>query len=215
MDDEAPPRAVDLVLLFLGDVVGDVVHDAHAELAGGEAQAPLEDLARPVREHLTVGEGEVGGGAHRAEVGARLVGVDGRTGQLPIGHADAVASERLAGRVEIVGADLVAEPARSRVDHDGHLALAEAERARRRPVVDHLDRLHLEEVIPRAERAELTPAALAGVRRHVVGHRAIQPAAGLDVLQIVRVAIPRAHRPGGAALEDSVERLRIERELAA
>ncbi len=142
------------------------------------------------------------------------MGVDGRARQLAVGHRDAVAAERLAGRVEIVGADLVAEAARSSVDHDRHLALAEAELARRALVVDHLDRLHLEEVIPRAERAELTSAALARARRHVVGHRALQLSTGLDPLQVLGVAIAGGHRPGGAALEDTIERARIERELA-
>ena len=76
--------AVDLVLLFLGDVVRDVVHARQAEIARPDAEHTLERLARRMREHLAVGASEVGGGPHGREIVDRLAGLDRRTRELAI-----------------------------------------------------------------------------------------------------------------------------------
>src|SRR4029453_17209620 len=47
MHDELAPGAVDLVLLFLRDVVRDVVDGTHAQIARGDSESGREDLARP------------------------------------------------------------------------------------------------------------------------------------------------------------------------
>src|SRR4030095_12034942 len=162
---ELAPGAVDLVLLFLRDVVRDVVDGTHAQIARGDSESAREDLARPVGQHLPVREGEVRGRAHRAEIRARLVRIDRRARELAVGHGDAVAAERLARDLEIVGAHLVAEPARARVDHYGDRAFVEPERLRRPRVVHDLDGLDFEGAVAGAEAAELPLAALSRVVR--------------------------------------------------
>src|SRR4030095_15741704 len=184
VDDEPAPGTVHLVLFFLGDVVGDVVDGAHAEITGGDAERARDDLASPVRQHLAVREGEVRGGAHGAQIRARLLRIDRGARELAVGHGDAVAPERLAGDVEVVGAHLMAEAARARVDHHGDDALGQAERARPR-LVHGLDGLDFEEVVARSERAELPLAALAGVSRHARWRRARPAALRLDPTQIL------------------------------
>src|SRR6059058_4913865 len=56
---------VDRVPLELGDVVANVVDGSERFLL---AENALEGLAREVRNALAIGPGEIGGGAHRAEV---------------------------------------------------------------------------------------------------------------------------------------------------
>jgi len=54
VDDELPPDTVHLVLLLLGDVVGDVVDGAHLEIARGDAETLHENSRVPVRQHLAL-----------------------------------------------------------------------------------------------------------------------------------------------------------------
>src|SRR5690606_9978625 len=114
-------------------------------------------------------------GRHRPEVGTAFRGLDRHAGQLPIRHPDAVLGHRPFHATHVVGADLVAESARAAVDHHAHLALAQPESGRDLLVVDLLDRLHLEEVIPRAEAAQLgqptLDRAVADLARIGVGDR--------------------------------------------
>ena len=85
------------------------------------AEDPLERLARRVGEHLAVGEGEVGGGPHgrrgsRSPRGARPARrrAGDRARSMPY-------AQRRAGERQVVGAHLMAEPARAGVDHDRDL----------------------------------------------------------------------------------------------
>ena len=107
MHDEAADGAVHDVLLDLRDVVRDVVDDR--ELARVGTEHPREDVASPVGQELAVGEREVRGRPHGAEIVARLRRVVRRARELAVGHADAVPAKRLARHVEVVGAHLMAE----------------------------------------------------------------------------------------------------------
>src|SRR5207249_3483026 len=131
-----------------------------------------------------------------------------------IGHADPVALERPARELEIVGAHLMPEAARARVDHEGHVPRGEAEPLRGPRVVDLVHDLHLEEVVARAEGAELPPAALARAERHAIGIGAVEPALRLDVDEVRGVAVARLDRPRGAPRDDSLARPRAPRERA-
>ena len=73
---------------------------------------------------------------------------------------------RLVHRPHMVGADLVPESARTAVDHHADLPLAQAHRPRHALVVDGIDGLHLQEVVARAQAADLPEAAFHGSRTH-------------------------------------------------
>ena len=59
VDDETLRLSVDLILLDLSDVVGDVVDELHAEAFRALREHPAKRLAHPVSDHLAVGPGEV------------------------------------------------------------------------------------------------------------------------------------------------------------
>ena len=83
-----------------------------------------------------------------------------------------------------VGADLVAQPARTRVDQDRHLPLAQPACSCRRFVVDAVNPLELEEVIAGAERPNLVNAPLLGPRRNRARNSTLQTATGLRQIQV-------------------------------
>ena len=118
--------AADVVVLELGDVVGDVVDQVQPQRLPGDAEDPGEDLAGLVGEQLAVAPGIVGRRAHRPQVGLPLGAVHRGAGQLPVGEREAVLLGRPLEDAEVVVADLVAEPARARVDQDGDLPLVAA-----------------------------------------------------------------------------------------
>src|SRR5206468_12758878 len=90
MDPHAAATAVDGVLLELGDVVCDIVDEAHAQLLPRAPEEPFEDLARLPHQELAIAPGEVGRGAHGADVVDPLGAVRGRAGELAVGQIDPV-----------------------------------------------------------------------------------------------------------------------------
>ena len=74
------------------------------------AGGAVEDPAGGVGQQLAVRTAVVGGGGHRAEVRPPLGRVDRRTGQLPVGHRDAVPVHGPVHRAYVIGAALVPEP---------------------------------------------------------------------------------------------------------
>jgi hypothetical protein len=97
---------------------------------GQLASAPVigrERVTGGLGQHLPVRAREVGGGGQGPEVGASLLGGHRHAGQLRVGHLDAVRAIA-PPCADVVGADLVAEPARPAVDHHADLADVEAER---------------------------------------------------------------------------------------
>lgn len=64
----------------------------------------------------------------------------------------------LVHHAHVVGADLVSESTRTRVDEHGDLPFEQAENGRSTLVEDRVHHLHFEEVIAAAERAELVPS---------------------------------------------------------
>src|SRR4051812_20739115 len=79
--------------------------------------------------------------------------------QLPIRQLDAVLARRCDHHARVVVARLVAQAARSAVNHDGDRVQPETETIRDALVVDLGHVLDLGEVIARPERAQLCPTA--------------------------------------------------------
>src|SRR5262249_14771855 len=129
-------------------------------------------------------------------------------------HDDPAAAQRAPGHLERVGADLVAEPSRAGMDHDRDLALTKAELRGGRGVVDFVHGLDLEEVIARAERAELPADALPGPLGYGAGIGATQSAVGLEMREVVRFAVAAGHGPRRSLLHDLTELAGIERDSA-
>jgi hypothetical protein len=148
---------VDGVRLELGEIVRDVVDQAQATEPGAGEGGP-----GGVAEQLPVGPPVVGGGRHRGQVALALRRLHRRTGQLLVGDTDAVPAHRRLHGAYVVGADLVAQPPRSTVDHHAEQVGPQAQRLGDRGVVDLLDRLHLQEMVARSEAAELPAPPLAG-----------------------------------------------------
>src|SRR5215472_2213163 len=153
---EHPALTVYLVRLELRQVVRDVVHQAE----GAIAENGPEGLASRFADHLAIGTTEIGSRGHGGEVGLPMPGMDRGRGQLTVGYTNAIAGHRLEHLLDVIGADLVPEPARTAVDHHGDVPLSQAELLGD-AVVDHpLDLLHLEEVVARAQAPELLPSPL-------------------------------------------------------
>jgi hypothetical protein len=104
----------------------------------------------------------------------------------------------LVHRPDVVGADLVTEPARPGVDHHADLAVTQPEGLRSRLVVDLGHRLHLEKVVARAQAADLAQAS---------GHRAVTDLRGVGTVdgatvftsgEISRYAVALLHGVPGA-----------------
>ena len=90
------------------------------------AQHFLEGLARAVGEHLAVGPRVVGGRVHRGQVGLAFGRVERRADQLAVGQLEAVLLRRALERLDVVGRDLVTQPAAAAVDLKHDLPLAQA-----------------------------------------------------------------------------------------
>ena len=162
MHAERPPPAFDLVLLHLGDVVGDVVEQAHLQRFPRAAEELGEDLAGLPHQQLPVRPGVVRGATHRPEILLALGAMDRGTGQLPVGQLDAVLGRDFSQRQQRVVAHLIAQPARAGVDHHADEVFFEAHRVGGRFVEDFVDHLDFEKMVARAERAALVAAAFQG-----------------------------------------------------
>ena len=141
--------------LHLGDVVADVVHEPHSELAGADPEHALENLADLVEHDLTIAPRVVGGATHGPQVRRPLAGIDRRGRQLDVREPVAVLAELRTDPLQIVVADLIAEPARTGVDHDDDLILGQAEPVRPALIEDPGHTLDLEEVVSRPQRPDL------------------------------------------------------------
>jgi hypothetical protein len=96
-----------------------------------------------------------------------------------VGQGNAVLRHRDVHAADVVGADLVAQASRSGVDQDGDLPGAQSEGGRRRLVEDPVHDLHFDEVVARADRAELVAAPVLRLVGDLVGVGAAQAAVRL------------------------------------
>ena len=185
-------QAVHRVGLDLGQVVRDVVDEVDVP-----ARRLREDVPHHAGEHLPVGAAVVGGRRHRPQVIPPLRRGDGRARQLAVGHGDAVAAHHLLHGPDVVAADLVAQAAGAAVDHDADLPVPQPEPPRRVSVVDQVHGLDLQEVVARAEAADLVQAAV---------HRPAAHLGGVGVRHRPLVLTPQQVALVAVALRDRVAR---------
>ena len=142
------------------EIVGDVEDEVESEISRCGPQCRRERLPSFVREDVPVRPCEVRCRRHRTEVGPPFSRNGRDTGELTIGHRDAVPSHRGTHQLELILAGLMTESSAPAVDHHGERAGSEPEGLRRAGVEDAIDDLDLEEVIPGAERAKLASSSL-------------------------------------------------------
>ena len=161
-----------------------------------------ECLAKVVRDHLAVREGEVRRGGHRREVALPFLGANRGAAKLPVGQVDAVFRGGAEHPLKEIVADLVAKPPRAGVDHEGHLAHRQTECSRGFFVEDLVHPVHLEEVVARAESPELRPASFHRPFRHEVGVGARDGPPLFDVIEVRCFAAARGDGRAGPFHED-------------
>ena len=211
MDEHFPVAALDLVPLELRDVVTNVVDDPQFGLLPENA---FESSARKMRDALAVRPGKICGGAHRGEVSLAFARVRGHRRQLPVRQRDCIALHALIHVAQVIGADLVAEPARARVDEHHDFVLVKPQPFGDPGVEDPLDVLDFEEVIAGAEGSRLRqPPGLCTVAH---GRRvgALEAPVFLHRLEVLHIPVAVRHHPGGAFGEHFVELLVREPDVA-
>lgn len=157
----------------------------------------LEALTDVVGQDLAVAEGEVRRTGHRLQVILPLRAIDGRAHQLLVGQLDAVFMDHPLEALEVIGADLVAEAAGAAMDLDGDLPLEEPHPLRAHRIEDLIHHIHLDEVVPGAQGAQLILPPLLGFRGRLVRIRVGHAAEFLGVLQILGPGVAVAQRPAG------------------
>src|SRR5215218_5656087 len=202
------------VLLELGVVVREVVEYLQTLLLRVEADGG-EGLPREVGDELPIGEGEVGRGGHGFEVGLSLRALYGSGGQLPVHELDAVPRGRLQKALDVFLADLVSEAPGAGVDQDRDPTLPKTEGSCGLLVVDLVHVLHLEEVVARAQSPELGDAPLVRPPGDRSGVRAREPAAGLRVLEVLRLPETSLHQRGGSFEEYLAQFFQVQPEVLA
>ena len=113
-----------------------------------------------------------------------------------------------------LGSDLVAQSARAAVDGDDDVVLRQAEDLGNFRIEDFRDRLHLEIVVARAERAHLAALAFLGALGDAVGPGVRHLPLFLDAFEVACVAPAAFDRPVGAAGEHGIHLDGIERDRA-
>jgi hypothetical protein len=133
--------------LFLGDVVADVVDLVHGQVPRPDSQHPLKGFPGAVQQNLAVGPGVIGRTGHGGQVPLAGVRLDHGTGQLPVGQGNAQLADVFVHERQRIVADLIAQPAGSRVQQDGDLVLEQAIGPGNGIVENLLHDAHLQEVI--------------------------------------------------------------------
>ncbi len=125
----------------------------------------MERLPRQVGDGLPVCKAAVDTAVDGGEVLPPLGTVDRRTDEFPFPYRYAVLPARTAESPQVVGPYLVAECPAAAVDGYENLPLVNAVRIGGQLVIDCLDPLHLEVVVPRAEGPHLFELPLLGLCR--------------------------------------------------
>ncbi len=207
---QATRLAVDRVRLELAGVVGDVIDQGQV----GSWQHVREHLAGQVGDDLTVGQGTVDRGAHRAEVGLPQRGFDGCAGKFAVGQLDAIPWRSDHHLPEEFGTDLVAQSTRSTVNADHHFAHAQAEAVGRLRVIDFDDFLQFEVMVAGPEGADLVTLAALGLVGNFVRLGAGHAAVFLDALDVGIAAVAVFDRPARAAAQHRVHFAGVEAQQA-
>ena len=176
MDDDLLRASVYLVGLDLPDVVGDVVDRPKLPVGMVGTHRFLEGLADPVGDRHPVDEGEVRRRRHSMEIALPLRRVPRHADQLPVGELDPILPDGALHVADIVRAHLVSISARATVDLHRDVPQCQPEGLRRLLVVDLVDLVDLQEVVPRSKGPHLLAAPLLGPLADLGGVGAVDPA---------------------------------------
>ncbi len=215
MDTDGHAFALHLVLLDLGHVVGDVVDLVDAGILHLTAQDVVEAAADEMGQQLAIAEGKVGRALHGRQVVLPLRAAEGSADQFAVGQDDVVLVDDLLKAGHVVGADLMAKAARAAVNLGHDLAGEEAHRRRGRLVEDLIDDIDFDEVVARAQRAQLVARPLIGPGADLVRVGAVDAAVLLGALQVHLRGVAALQRPARPLAHHLVHLLAAQLELAA
>ena len=206
VDDETLRLSVDLILLDLSDVVGDVVDELHAEAFRALREHPAKRLAHPVSDHLAVGPGEVRRCAHSAKVPLPFGRLEWHASQLAVDQFNSVFPRGSLSHPEVIRAHLMAQAARATVHKDHNLTdLIDTQRRRCPRIEDLVDDLYFKEVIAGSQRTNLAAPALLGCLTDSVRIGLREATVRFDHIQVAWPTIAFLHRPPRAALEHIID----------
>jgi len=169
--------------------VGDVVNLVEIEARDLSGQCLFKGLADTVCQHLTVGKGEIGRAGHGVKILLPFLGFKGRAYQLAVGKLDAVVAHCLLKTGDIILADLVAEAARAAMDLHYRLVGEQSQTLGHGLIKNLGNPVDLNEVVARAESANLVTATLPCLMRNVLRVGAWHAAKLLRVLQILHAGV--------------------------
>ncbi len=182
--------------LDFGDIVADVIHQPHPQLAGGSAQGLFQNLPRQIHQDLAVGPGVVGPAGHGGQIVLPAPGGQIGTGQLTVGKRDAGLGLVFDHQRQVVVANLIPQAPRPGVNHDDDLAFVQTKNPRRGFIKDFFNGFDFQKMIAGAEGAQLLLSPLQGARRNLLRICAAKASSVFRGFQILRGAVSRFHRPG-------------------
>ena len=200
VDEQFTFLAIYRVFFKLADVMRHIVDELQAEFGLGGIQKLHERLTDEVHNALPIVPCVVRAARHRRDVILSLFGVNRCGGELPVWQVNAVSLGDFHPTLDVLIANLIAEPARTGVNHDADFAFAQPHHLGCLPVKNPIYHLDFKEVISRAECAELVFAALQGALTCGIGVRVLQKSGGFGEVQIVRVAVVALNCPKRALL---------------
>ncbi len=215
MDADGHAPAVDHVLLDLRHVVGDVVNLVDAVVVHLAGQGVLEALADEMGQQLAVTEGEVSRALHRRQVVLPLWAAQRGANQLAVGQLDVVLVHDALEAGHVVSAHLVAEAARAAVNLGHDLARKEAHAPGSRLVEDLIHYIDLDEVVARAQRAQLVAGALVGAGADLAGIGSGDATVLLSAVEVGLGGIALLQRPARPVDDHVLQLLLSQREPAA
>src|SRR5512140_467577 len=165
----------------------------------------LKSAAERVSEQLPVDEGEVRGRAHGGHVCLSFRCLHRRADQFAVRQVDAILLDGTLEALHVVGADLVAEPARTAVNLNGKAAGQQAEYRGGLRIEDLIDHIDFNEVVARAERADLLPPARLGPVGYLARIGPVDAALFLGAGKVALGGIAVALRPGRTIAQDALQ----------
>src|SRR5664280_814251 len=112
------------MLLYFGDIVCHIVNEPHAEQARRDLEERDECLASPMHEALPVSPRVVGRSPHGRKIILGLLAPERCACELPVGQFYFVFPYGAGHHFEKVGAYLMAETSRARMNHNRHMVLS-------------------------------------------------------------------------------------------
>ena len=205
MDAEFAGLAVDPVGFHAGHVVGDVVNLEDLMIGHLPGQGLFEAAANRMGQHLTIGEGIVGGRGHGGQVLPAFGAAEGGADQLPVRQVQAIGVKGFLKAFHVIRADLVAQAPRAAVNLNDD-AIRNKPHAIGGAGIEHLCHgVHLDKMVAGAQGADLVLAPFKGPLTDTAGIGAGQTAVAFGPFQIAFGRHSAFERPAGAAYQDLSE----------